>query len=51
VDNVVLTVYDLATGKKSQDLAINVNPSVAHIIKDAVKVCDNPGNGQSRQRQ
>jgi hypothetical protein len=45
VDNVVLTVYDLATGKKSQDLAINVNPSVAHIIKDAVKVCDNPGTG------
>ncbi len=33
------------TGKKSQDIKINVNPSVVHMIQDAVKVCDNPGPG------
>lgn len=45
IDNVVLTVYDVVTGKKSQDIKINVNPSVVHMIQDAVKVCDNPGPG------
>ncbi|MBS1663252.1 MAG: carboxypeptidase regulatory-like domain-containing protein [Bacteroidetes bacterium] len=43
VDNVVLTVYDLATGKKTQDLKFNVNPSVAYMIADPVKVCDDNG--------
>lgn len=45
IDNVVLTVYDLATGKKSQDLRINVNPSVAHMIQQPVKLCEEPGTG------
>jgi len=45
IDNVVLTVYDIGTGKKSQDIKINVNPSVAHMIQEPVKVCDNPGPG------
>jgi hypothetical protein len=45
VDNVVLTVYDVAAGKKSQDLAINVNPSVAHMIQAPVSVCNTPGTG------
>ncbi len=46
VDNVVLTVYDLQTGKKTQDLKFNVNPSVAYMITDPVKVCDdNTGGG------
>lgn len=44
VDNVILTVFDVATGKRSQDIKINVNPSVAHMIQEPVKVCDNPGN-------
>lgn len=44
VDNVVLTVYDLATQKHSKDIAINVNPSVAFMISDPVKVCE---DGQS----
>lgn len=45
IDNVVLTVYDVATGKRSQDMKINVNPSVAYMLQDPVKVCDNPGTG------
>lgn len=40
VDNVVLTVYDLQTGKKTQDLKYNVNPSVAYMIPDPVSVCE-----------
>lgn len=47
IDNVVLTVYDLTTGKKSKDLAINVNPSVAHMLKDPVVICDNNNGGGS----
>jgi hypothetical protein len=43
VDNVVLTVYDVATGKKSEDIKINVTPSVAYMLQQPVKVCDNPG--------
>lgn len=43
VDNVVLTVYDVATGKRSADMNINVTPSVAYMITNPVKVCDNPG--------
>lgn len=43
IDNVVVTVYDLASGKKSQDLKINVNPSVAHMIQQPVRVCYEPG--------
>ena len=45
VDNVVLTVYDLNTGKKTQDLKFNVNPSVAYMIADPVKVCDDNTSG------
>jgi len=46
VDNVVLTVYDVATGQKSQDIKINVNPSVAYMIQDPVVVCNtNSGGG------
>ncbi|WP_276481637.1 carboxypeptidase-like regulatory domain-containing protein [Paraflavitalea pollutisoli] len=45
VDNVVLTVFDVATGKRSQDIKINVNPSVAHMIQEPVKVCETPGTG------
>jgi hypothetical protein len=44
VDNVVLTVYDTQTGKRSKDLKYNVNPSVAYMIPDPVIVCDDPGN-------
>ncbi len=40
VDNVVLNVYDLKTGKKTKDLKYNVNPSVAYMIKDPVLVCE-----------
>src|SRR6218665_699726 len=40
VDNVILTVYDLQTGKKTKDLSMQVNPSVAYMIKDPVKVCE-----------
>lgn len=40
VDNVVLTVYDLQTGKKTKDLKYNVNPSVAYMIPDPVAVCE-----------
>ena len=44
IDNVVLTVYDVQTGKKSKDLKYNVNPSVAYMIPEPVIVCDDPGN-------
>ncbi|WEK35004.1 MAG: hypothetical protein P0Y53_21155 [Candidatus Pseudobacter hemicellulosilyticus] len=47
VDNVVLTVYDLATGKKSKDQKIQVNPSVAHMLQEPVVVCDNNGGGDN----
>lgn len=40
IDNVVLTVYDLQTGKKTKDLKYNVNPSVAYMIPDPVAVCE-----------
>ncbi|PZR24798.1 MAG: hypothetical protein DI535_20870 [Citrobacter freundii] len=40
VDNVILTVYDLQTGKKTKDLSMKVNPSVAYMIQDPVKVCE-----------
>ncbi len=42
VDNVVLTVYDTQTGKRSKDLKYNVNPSVAYMIPDPVVICDDP---------
>ncbi len=47
IDNAVLTLYDLQTGKKTKDIAININPSVAYMISDPVKICDdtNPGGG------
>lgn len=45
VDNVVLTVYDINTGKKTKDIKINVNPSVAYMITDPVKVCDDNTTG------
>jgi hypothetical protein len=45
IDNVVLTVYDIATGKKSKDISISVNPSVAHMLQSPVAVCDNNGGG------
>ncbi len=44
VDNVVLTVYDTQTGKRSKDLKYNVNPSVAYMIPDPVVICDDPAN-------
>ena len=44
VDNVVLTVYDTQTGKRSKDLKYNVNPSVAYMIPDPVIVCNDPGS-------
>jgi len=44
VDNVVLTVYDTQTGKRSKDLKYNVNPSVPYMIPDPVIVCDDPGS-------
>jgi hypothetical protein len=44
IDNVVLTVYDVQTGKKSKDLKYNLNPSVAYMISDPVIVCDDQGN-------
>lgn len=50
IDNVVLTVYDVASGKKSQDTRLNVNPSVAHMIQEPVKVCDNPGPNPSNEK-
>jgi hypothetical protein len=40
VDNVVLTVYDLQTAKKTKDIALQLNPSVAYMIQDPVKVCE-----------
>lgn len=40
VDNVVLTVYDLQTGKRTKDLSFQVNPSVAYMIQNPVKVCE-----------
>lgn len=40
VDNVVLNVYDLQTGKKTKDLKYNVNPSVAYMIAEPVVVCE-----------
>ena len=43
IDNVVLTVYDVQTGKKSADLKYNINPSVAYMIPDPVSVCDQNG--------
>ena len=45
VDNVVLTVYDIANGQKSQDIKINVNPSVAHMIQAPVAVCNASSGG------
>lgn len=45
IDNVVLTIYDVATGKKSKDMNINVNPSVAYMIQDPVKICDENNGG------
>jgi hypothetical protein len=44
IDNVVLTVYDVQTGKRSKDLKYNVNPSVAYMIPEPVKICDDPVN-------
>ncbi|MFT3750471.1 MAG: carboxypeptidase-like regulatory domain-containing protein [Agriterribacter sp.] len=40
VDNVVLNVYDLQTGKKTKDLKYAVNPSVAYMIAEPVAVCE-----------
>lgn len=40
VDNVLLTVYDLQTTKKTKDIALQLNPSVAYMIQDPVKVCE-----------
>lgn len=45
VDNVVLTIYDVTTGKRSPDIKINVNPSVAYMLQEPVKVCDNNNGG------
>jgi hypothetical protein len=46
IDNVVLTIYDIASGQKSPDIKINVNPSVAYMIPDPVMVCNtNTGGG------
>jgi len=45
IDNVVLTVYDVTTGKRSPDMKINVNPSVAYMLPQPVVVCDNNGGG------
>ncbi|MFT3826800.1 MAG: carboxypeptidase-like regulatory domain-containing protein [Chitinophagaceae bacterium] len=45
IDNVVLTIYDVATGKRSKDLALTVNPSVPYMIQTPVSVCDNTGTG------
>lgn len=45
VDNVVLTIYDVTTGKRSVDMKINVTPSVAYMLQEPVKVCDNNNGG------
>ncbi|MBX2920773.1 MAG: carboxypeptidase regulatory-like domain-containing protein [Chitinophagaceae bacterium] len=48
IDNVVLTIYDVTTGKRSPDMKINVNPSVAYMLQEPVKVCDaNNGGGNN----
>lgn len=45
IDNVVLTIYDVTTGKRSPDMKINVTPSVAYMLQEPVKVCDNNNGG------
>ncbi|MBN8786065.1 MAG: carboxypeptidase regulatory-like domain-containing protein [Terrimonas sp.] len=45
IDNVVLTIYDVTTGKKSPDMKINVTPSVAYMLQEPVKICDNNNGG------
>ncbi len=44
VDNVVLTVYDTQTGKRSKDKKYNVNPSNPYMIPNPVIVCDDSGS-------
>lgn len=45
IDNVVLTIYDVTAGKRSPDMKINVTPSVAYMLQEPVKVCDNNNGG------
>jgi hypothetical protein len=44
VNNVVLTIYDVQSGKKSKDITINVNPSLAYDFQEDISVCNEPND-------
>ena len=44
VNNVVLTIYDVQSGKKSKDIRISVNPSVPYDFQADISVCDEPND-------
>lgn len=44
VNNVVLTIYDLQSGKKSKDITVNVNPSLAYDFPEDISVCNEPND-------
>lgn len=43
VDNVIITIYDKETGKQTDEIKLNLNPSVAYMFQEPVKVCKEPG--------
>jgi hypothetical protein len=44
VNNVVLTIYDVQSGKKSKDIQIFVNPSLPYQFKENISVCNEPND-------
>lgn len=44
VNNVVLTIYDVQSGKKSKDIRVNVNPSLPYDFKEDISVCNEPND-------
>ncbi|GMQ28625.1 carboxypeptidase-like regulatory domain-containing protein [Algoriphagus confluentis] len=44
VNNVVLTIYDVQSGKKSRDIGIAVNPSVPYDFQADISVCNEPND-------
>ncbi|MFN3996387.1 leucine-rich repeat protein [Algoriphagus sp.] len=44
VNNVVLTIYDVQSGKKSKDITVNVNPSLAYRFQENISVCNEPND-------
>lgn len=42
INEVVLSVFDTESGKRSQDITVNVNPSAPYMLPTPVNVCLNP---------